>query len=101
MTADMTLRERVLMRLVDVIDPETGVDVLRMRLVEDLDVDEEVGRVTYRFRPSSPLCPLAHSLAVDIKHAVASIEGIQEQEIEVVGYVRSDELTEIINRTDV
>jgi metal-sulfur cluster biosynthetic enzyme len=72
-----------------------------MRLVEDLDVDEEFGRVTYRFRPSSPLCPLAHSLAVDIKHAVASVDGIEEQEIEVVGYVRSEELTEIINRSDV
>ena len=101
MTANMTLRERILMRLVDVIDPETGVDVLRMRLVEDLDVNEESGRVTYRFRPSSPLCPLAHSLAVDIKHAVASVEGVTGQDIEVVDYVRSDELTEIINRADV
>ena len=101
MTADMTLRERVLMRLVDVIDPETGVDVLRMRLVENMEVDEASGRVSYRFHPSSPLCPLAHSLAVDIKHAIASVEGVKEQEIEVVGYVRSDELTEIINRGDV
>ena len=39
-----------------VIDPETGIDVVRMRLVEDLEVDE-AGRVRYRFRPSSPFCP--------------------------------------------
>jgi len=97
MGANMTLRESILMRLVEVIDPETGVDVLRMRLVEDLNVDQVTGAVTYRFRPSSPLCPLAHSLALDIKRAVASVEGVTSQEIEVAGYVRSEELTEMIN----
>jgi metal-sulfur cluster biosynthetic enzyme len=101
MTANMTLRERILMRLVDVIDPETGVDVLRMRLVEDLEVDEATGSVSYRFRPSSPLCPLAHSLATDLKRAVASVDGVVKQQIEVAGYVRAAELTEMINRTAV
>jgi metal-sulfur cluster biosynthetic enzyme len=96
----MTLREQILMRLVEVIDPETGVDVLRMGLVEDLSVDEASGEVSYRFRPSSPLCPLAHSLAVDIKRAVESVEGVSDQDIAVVDYVRSDELTEMINRDD-
>ncbi|MFP4396369.1 MAG: iron-sulfur cluster assembly protein [Anaerolineales bacterium] len=101
MALDMTLREQILMRLVDVIDPETGVDVLRMRLVEDLSADEESGVVTYCFRPSSPLCPLAHSLAVDIKHAIAKVPGVTEQKITVAGYVKAEELTEIINREDV
>jgi len=101
MTLDMTLREQILMRLVNVIDPETGVDVLRMRLVEDLNVDEKTGLVSYNFRPSSPLCPLAHSLAVDIKHAIAEVDEVKGQTIMVTGYVRSEELTEIINRADV
>ncbi|MBN1247164.1 MAG: DUF59 domain-containing protein [Anaerolineae bacterium] len=101
MGTDMTLRERVLMRLVEVIDPETGVDVLRMRLVQDLTVDESTGAVSYCFRPSSPLCPLAHSLALDIKRAVASVEGVGSQEIEVAGYVRAEELTQMINRAEV
>ena len=101
MALDMTLREQILMRLVDVIDPETGVDVLRMRLVQNLSADEESGVVTYCFRPSSPLCPLAHSLAVDIKHAIAKAPGVTGQKITVAGYVKAEELTEIINREDV
>ncbi len=101
MGTQMTLRERILMRLVEVIDPETGVDVLRMRLVEDLEVDEATGFVSYRFRPSSPLCPLAHSLAMDLKRAVASVDGVATQEIEVAGYVRAEELTQMINRAGV
>ena len=101
MAIDMTLREKILMRLVEVIDPETGEDVLRMQLVRDLFADEKTGLVTYCFRPSSPLCPIAHSLAVDIKHAVAEVPGVKTQKIDIQGYVRSDELKEIINREDV
>jgi len=40
-----TLHEAVLDRLAQVIDPETGVDVVHMRLIEDLTVDE-TGRVS-------------------------------------------------------
>ncbi len=101
MAIEMTLREKILMRLVQVIDPETGEDVLRMQLVRNLIADEQTGSVSYCFRPSSPLCPIAHSLAVDIKHAVAEVSGVQTQSIVVEGYVRSAELTEIINRDDV
>jgi len=90
-----TLRERVLSRLVQVIDPETGVDVLRMRLIEDLSVDED-GTVRYKFRPSSPLCPIAVTLALDIKRAVAEVEGVTRQEIEVTGYVGADELNALL-----
>ncbi len=90
-----TLRERVLSRLVQVIDPETGVDVLRMRLIEDLSVDED-GTVRYKFRPSSPLCPIAVTLALDIKRAVAEVEGVTRQEIEVVGYIGADELNALL-----
>jgi len=101
MAVNMTLREQILMRLVEVIDPETGIDVLRMRLVEDLTVDEATGIATYTFRPSSPLCPIAHSLAVDIKRAIASVAGIRGQTIMVAGYVKACELTELINQDEV
>jgi metal-sulfur cluster biosynthetic enzyme len=75
-----------------VIDPETGVDIVRMRLIEELQVDGETRRVSYRFRPSSPLCPLAVHLALGIREAVAGVPGVTEQEIDVVGYVGADGL---------
>jgi metal-sulfur cluster biosynthetic enzyme len=80
------VEQAVIHQLQKVIDPETGVDVVRMRLIEDLTVDE-MGKVRYRFRPSSPLCPLAVTLALQIREAVAQVEGVTEQEVEVVGYV--------------
>jgi metal-sulfur cluster biosynthetic enzyme len=91
------LRKSVLERLSEVIDPETGVDVVRMRLVEDLEIDHE-GCVSYTFRPSSPLCPIAVFLVMNIKAAVAEVPGITSQTIRVDGYVQAEELTELINQ---
>jgi metal-sulfur cluster biosynthetic enzyme len=86
---------QVLQRLATVIDPETGVDVVRMRLIEDLAVDG-AGVVRYTFRPSSPFCPLAVTLALSIREAVAAVEGVTGQEIEVAGYIRSQELNAML-----
>jgi metal-sulfur cluster biosynthetic enzyme len=89
------LREAILEKLSTVIDPETGVDVVRMRLIEDLQVAKD-GRVQYKFRPSSPLCPIAIPLAVAIENAVASVPGVNGQDLEVVGYIQSEELTALL-----
>jgi len=89
------LGERVTDRLRTVIDPETGVDVVRMRLVEDLQVDKD-GVVSYTFRPSSPLCPLAVSLGLQIKQCIADVPGVTGQEIKVEGYIDAEGLTELL-----
>ncbi len=92
----MELEQAVTERLKQVIDPETGVDVIRMRLIEELEADDETGVVRYKFRPSSPVCPIAVHLALDIKRAVAQVPGVTAQEIEVVGYVGADALNDLL-----
>ena len=90
------LKHRVIERLGQVVDPETGVDVMRMRLIEDLEVDGKTGHVSFKFRPSSPLCPLAVHLTLEIRQSVAEVPGVTEQEIEVVGYVGADDLNALL-----
>ena len=91
------LRLAILKRLMDVIDPETCVDVVRMRLIEDLTVDED-GHVSYKFRPSSFLCPIAVPLSMAIQQAVSEVEGVTEQNMEIVGYIQAEELAELIKQ---
>jgi metal-sulfur cluster biosynthetic enzyme len=93
------VEQAVIKRLQKVIDPETGVDVVRMRLIEDLTVDE-TGKVRYRFHPSSPLCPIAVPLALQIKEAVAGVEGVAQQEVEVVGYVGAEALNALLKESE-
>ena len=85
------LRAAVLEKMATVIDPETGEDVVSMRLVEDLKVDES-GHVSYTFRPSSVFCPIAVPLADAIQRAVAQVEGVTAQDVNVVGFIQSDDL---------
>jgi metal-sulfur cluster biosynthetic enzyme len=92
-----SIENEILERLKRVIDPETQVDVIRMRLIEDLQVDAG-GFVTYTFRPSSPLCPIAVALAIQIKKAVAEVPGVVKQAIKVEGYLAAEELTRLINK---
>jgi len=95
--AEEQLRRAILEALSNVIDPETGADVVRMKLVEDLIVDAS-GQVSYTFRPSSPLCPIAVYLAVQIKMSVGSVPGVSVQRITVKNFIQARELTELINQ---
>jgi len=92
-----TLEKTILDRLHSVIDPETNTDVVRMRLVENLWVDM-FGKVRYTFRPSSFVCPIAVSLAMEVKKAVAEVPGVTSQEIAVEGYLAAADLEKLINQ---
>ena len=92
-----TLRQAIINHLSNVIDPETGADVIRMRLIKALTVDQ-AGHVRYIFNPSSPICPLAVSLALKIKQAVAEVPGVSQQTIQVIGYAQAQQLTELLNQ---
>jgi metal-sulfur cluster biosynthetic enzyme len=89
------LRATVIQKLSTIIDPETGVDIVRMHLIEDLTVDEE-GRVTYKFRPSSAFCPIAVPFAHAIRHAVTEVPGVTSQDMQIVGWMFSEEVTAAI-----
>ncbi len=89
------LLNEVKSRLSTVIDPETGVDVMRMKLVRDLSMDDGK-KLSYVFRPSSPLCPIAIPLVLDIIHAVREIQEIKAQRVRVEDYLQADELNEML-----
>jgi metal-sulfur cluster biosynthetic enzyme len=91
------LRQAIFERLSKVIDPETGVDVVRMRLIEDFVADDE-GHVSYTFRPSSPFCPIAVPLSNEIQMAVAEVPGVTSQDVKVVGFALSEELTTLLKQ---
>ena len=95
MVDQIILQKTVVEKLMGVIDPETGVDVIRMRLVQDILIDE-TGKVTYTFRPSSPLCPIAVPLALGIMQAIAEVPGISGQSITVVDYIQAEQLNDIL-----
>ena len=95
----MDLLEKVTESLTQVIDSETGMDVMRMRLVRDLKVDRR-GDVELTFRPSSVLCPLGFQLAINIKEAVLDVPGVKSVQVHVDGFIRGEQLKKILEEMD-
>jgi ATP-binding protein involved in chromosome partitioning len=93
------LLEKVKESLTQVIDTETGMDVMRMRLVRDLRVDEH-GDVELTFRPSSVLCPLGFQLGINIKEAVLNVPGVKSVQVHVDGFIHSEQLKKILEEMD-
>jgi ATP-binding protein involved in chromosome partitioning len=89
------LLEKINESLSQVIDPETGMDVIRMKLVRDLKVGQG-GDVELTFRPSSVLCPLGFQLGISIKEAVLDVPGVKSVQIHVDGFVHADQLRTIL-----
>lgn len=88
----MTLEEKVIEKLKGVIDPHTSTSIYDMGLISNLRVEDN--KVSLTFTPSSPYCPLGLQLAVAIKKAVSDVEGVENVDINVTGYVGEKELNE-------
>lgn len=96
------IHEEIQKGLRGVIDPGTGLDVVRMGLVRDtrLERADKGRRAILTFRPSSPVCPMAFKLAWDIKKAVEAVDGIETVEVKVEGYNRASELEAVLREKE-
>lgn len=64
------------------IDPETGVDVVKMGMIKEVEVKN--GNAKIKFTPTTPFCPMIGYLTEQIKQAVETVKGIKKVEVEVV-----------------
>jgi metal-sulfur cluster biosynthetic enzyme len=92
-----SLRECVEKALSEITDPETGLNIMRMNLIRDLVVADD-GRVGLTFRPSSPVCPMAYSLANSIRTKLKSVPRVSRLSIHVENFHQSAHLEGLLNR---
>jgi metal-sulfur cluster biosynthetic enzyme len=91
------MQDQVKRALSEVIDPETGLNIMRMDLIHDLKVTDE-GDVSLVFRPSSPVCPLAYSLANSIKKKIESLKDVRSVRIAVENFQNGERLERLVNQ---
>jgi len=89
------LKKRIEESLKGVIDPETEEDVVSMGLIKELEVFED-GRVSLKFRPSAPICPLGFKLAFDIKEAISEVDGVCQVDLEAINFIYADQLNKLL-----
>ena len=94
----MSLQERIVHELSEVVDPETGLNVVRMGLIRGITVEEKSGKVSLTFQPTSFFCPMAFKLGADIRDAVKGTAGVNTVNIRVENFARATELNELLAR---
>ena len=77
------LKEEVIALLRDVYDPEIPVNIYELGLVYEVRVDES-GGVGIVMTLTSPMCPVAEILPLEIETRTREIEGVREVEIDLV-----------------
>lgn len=95
----MSIEDLVRQRLKMVIDPETGLDLMEMDLVQNLSATED-GRVEVEFHPSSFVCPLALDLAQEIRQSLKEIEGVKSVRVEVTDCLWADAINKAIREEE-
>jgi len=77
------MEEKVIKALKKVIDPETGIDVVTMKMIKSAKTDSK-GNLKIKFQPTTPFCPMIGYLTEQIEQAAKSVTGIKKVEVEVV-----------------
>ena len=81
------------------VDPETGLTFAEMHMITNVE-EEEHGVVKVDFIPSSPFCPIAFKLAMDIKNSALKITGVKKALVHCRGHMMEQQINEMVNKEE-
>jgi metal-sulfur cluster biosynthetic enzyme len=80
--AEGDLRDRVLQALMQVYDPELGINIVDLGLVYEVDVRGDTVHIEYTLTTMG--CPIGPLIEAEIRQLLAGIEGVGEVDAEMV-----------------
>lgn len=95
MAAQKNDRKKIEGLLREVIDPEAGMNVVDMGLIDSIETNK-AGKTTVKFHLTSPFCPMALGLAKSIKDKLDEA-GIKN-EVFLSGHAMADKVNKMLNK---
>jgi FeS assembly SUF system protein len=77
------LQQKIIDALKTIFDPEIPVNIYDLGLIYAIDIDDEA-HVEVKMTLTSPGCPVAQSMPLDVKDKVYSVEGVSSANVELV-----------------
>ena len=92
-------KAQVVKELSQVVDPEVGVPITEMDLVDDIGINEQTGTVSVGFHLTAPFCPpmFALEIAQDIKRRISTLDGVKEVKVSMTGHFMAEEINRRVN----
>jgi len=85
-------------QLSTVIDPEIGVPIVEMNLIDKLDINQ--GSVNIEYHATTPYCPPIFALKIsqDMKNSVQQVKGVKDVRVVVSGHYLADAVNRQVNK---
>ncbi|MCB0630618.1 MAG: SUF system Fe-S cluster assembly protein [Lewinella sp.] len=77
------MKDRIIEVIKTVYDPEIPVDIYELGLIYDIEITEE-GQVIIKMTLTTPMCPVADSLPMEVQEKIMGVEGVTDVDLQVV-----------------
>lgn len=83
MSTKRDIEDRVIEVIKTIYDPEIPVDIYELGLIYEVNVDEEFN-VNVQMTLTSPSCPVAETLPVEVEEKIAHTREVKSAKVEIV-----------------
>ena len=93
----MVNKEEIMIELAKVMDPEIGIPITEMKLVDDIEIKDS--EIIIKYHLTMPFCPGVFALAIgqDIKKRISSINGVTKVTAILSKHMMAEEINKKIN----
>ena len=90
--------EEVNRELEKVVDPEIGLPITEMHLVDEIDI-REGGEVFVKYHLTAPFCPpiFAVDIGMNIRQLTSKLEGVKKVVVVLHGHALAEEINQRVN----
>ena len=90
-------RRKIFDELTKVVDPEIGVSIMELELIDKVDI--ESGKVNVDLHLTSPFCPavFGFKIAQDVRDNIYKLSGISDVKVNVSNHFMADAINKQVN----
>mgnify|MGYP000173214702 FL=1 len=78
-----TIMANIIAAIKTVMDPEIPADIYELGLIYKVELDDE-GKLYIEMTLTSPMCPVADSMPMEVQEKVIAVEGVNDVDLRVV-----------------
>ena len=85
-------------KLKEVVDPEIGISIMDMNLIDEVKMEENKAQITYHL--TTPFCPpkFAFHIGNSIKKVAKSVEGIDEVTVILKDHEQKEDINKMLKK---
>lgn len=77
------VKRKIIQQLKTVFDPEIPVDIYELGLIYEI-TPKETGEVFIKMTLTSPMCPVAESLPMEVQEKILTLDEVEDVDLQVV-----------------